>query len=478
MEVEAADFLEGFERRWELPFEPSRGFHAVLAETDSGPRLSVKGSPEEIVGRSTRLRTSAGERRELDREGRERLIARAEELAARGLRVLAIAERRDFDTADGALDEADDAHVGGLTFVGFVGLSDPVRETAARAIRRLEQAGVEVMMITGDHPRTAARIAEELGLDADVEVLTGPQIERMGDEELDAHLVDARVIARATPHQKVRIVESLQRCGRIVAMTGDGGNDASAIRLADAGIALGQGASDAAREAADLIVVDGRIETIVDAIAEGRAMWSSVRDAVSLLIGGNLGEIGFTVASGMFGDDEPLNARQLLLVNLLTDVAPALSIALRPPDPEDLEEVMRVRPEEALGEPLDRDISLRATATAAGAAAAWATTRLLPGGRRAASTAGLLAVVGSQLGQTLATGAPTRETVAASVGSAAFLLAVVETPGLSQLFGCRPVGPIALSIAAGSSAAATAGAALGPAVWRRIRALRTAETSR
>lgn len=254
-------------------------------------------------------------------------------------------------------------------------------------------------------------------------------------------------------------------------MTGDGANDAAAIRLADVGIAVGARSTVAARDAADLIVTGERIEIIVDAIAEGRAMWKSVRDAVSILSGGNLGEIGFALFSGLLGGESPLNARQLLLVNLLTDVAPAMAIALRAPSEAAMAGHLSEGPEVSLGEALDRDIAMRAITTATGAATAWLTTHLLPGGRRSASTVGLLALVGSQLGQTLISGAPTPAIIGASLGSAALMLAVVETPIVSHLFGCRPVGPIGLGVALGGASLATgASVVLPPAIaWAQRR---------
>src|ERR1019366_6199893 len=179
------------------------------------------------------------------------------------------------------------------------------------------------------------------------------------------------VFARVTPAHKMRIVRAYQRIGRTVAMTGDGANDAPAIRLADTGIALGSRGSPSAREVADLIVLDDRIETIIDAIVEGRAMWASVRDALAILIGGNLGEVGFTLASTAIAGASPLGARQLLLVNLLTDMLPAMTIALRPPARRSPEELLHEGPEASLGGALVRQIGLRAATTTARATGAW-----------------------------------------------------------------------------------------------------------
>jgi magnesium-transporting ATPase (P-type) len=184
-------------------------------------------------------------------------------------------------------------------------------------------------------------------------------------------------------------------------------------------------------------------------------MWAAVRDAVSILVGGNLGEIGFTLAAGLVDGKPPLNARQLLLVNLLTDVAPAMAIALRPPSQATLESLASEGPDASLGEPLNREIVERAVITGLGAGAAWITARSM-GSKERADTVGLLALVGTQLGQTILSGGMTPPVLATSIGSAAFLAAIVQTPGLSGLFGCTPLGPIGWATALGASAGATA----------------------
>ena len=458
LSIEEGFGLESWSRSEELPFTSERGYYAALGADAQGPLLALKGAPEVIL-----------ERCQLDDEAHGRLTQRSEKLAGQGLRVLAVAQGR---PGEGRLHEE---AVQKLEFLGFVTLHDPPRQASSTAIERIRGAGIEVMMITGDHPETARQIARELGLigeDAPASaVITGPELAEFGPDELAGRLGELRVIARAAPADKVRIVRALQQQGRTVAMTGDGANDASAIRLADVGIALGERATAAARDAADLVVADERIETIVDAIAEGRAMWSSVRDAIAILTGGNLGEIGFTVLASLF-DRPPFNARQLLLVNLLTDVAPALAITLRPPEEDQLEQLLGGAAEETLGEELDEAIRARALTTTAGAAVAYIWARLMPFGRRSSPTVALLSLIGTQLGQTLVIGRATREVWAAGLGSAAFLLAVVETPGLSHFFGCRPLGPLGLGIALSSSTTVTFGALavdrLAPAIrrWR------------
>jgi cation-transporting ATPase I len=321
-------------------------------------------------------------------------------------------------------------------------------------------------MITGDHPSTAEAIGSELDIMAGRLIISGTQLARLSDEEVDACIQDVAIFARVTPSQKVRVVRALQRAGRTVAMVGDGANDAPAIRLADVGIAIGEQSTSAARSAADIVLTDERIETLVEAVVEGRAMWASVRDAVSILVGGNLGEIGFTLAAGLVDGRPPLSARQLLLVNLLTDVAPAMAIALRPPSRTTLASLVNEGPDASLAQPLNRDIAARALVTAFGAGTAWSIGRFT-GTRTRANTMGLLALVGTQLGQTLTSGGFSRPVLTTSLASAGLLAVIVQTPVLSQLFGCRPLGPVGWMTALGSSAVATGAGLYAPEVARK-----------
>ncbi|MHB1987296.1 MAG: HAD-IC family P-type ATPase [Acidimicrobiales bacterium] len=453
--VDGSDGLGGWRLLGELAFEPERGYHAVIGDSPRGPRVSVKGAPEIVLPRCTTWRSPEGVT-VIDRSARRRLDAEVERLASQGLRVLAVAERP-ASTRPHLADE----RVSDMQLLGFLGLADGVRPTAAAAVADLRAAGVSVVMMTGDHPATAAAIAKELEILNGVPVLTGADLDSWSDGELDAALGEATVFARVTPAHKMRIVRAYQRIGRIVAMTGDGANDAPAIRLAHTGIALGGRGSAAARDAADLIVLDDRIETIIDAIGEGRAMWASVRDAVAILIGGNLGEIGFIVSSTAITGASPLGARQLLLVNLLTDMLPAMTIALRAPDRRSPEELLHEGPEASLGGPLVRQIGLRAATTAAGAMGGWALARSTGSSRRA-STVALAALVGTQLGQTAALGVRSPVVLASTFVSAGVLVGIIQTPGVSHFFGCRPIGPVGWGIAIGSSAVATGASVVAP----------------
>ncbi|MEU9380864.1 cation-translocating P-type ATPase, partial [Streptomyces sp. NPDC048279] len=449
----------GWRRTSSLPFEPSRGFHATQGHCGEHRILSVKGAPEEVVGRCA---TRGG--RHLDRKGRKALLTTGEKLAAKGHRILAVAELRQAPGGD-LTDEA----VDGLDFLGFLAFADRVRDTAREAVRRLADAGVHTVMITGDHPGTAQSMARELGVLDGRRLVTGAELDDLDDHALDKLLPDVGVVARGTPEHKVRVVQAFQRLGRTVAMTGDGANDAPAIRLADLGIAFGTRATPAARAAADIVVTDDRLETVLAALMEGRAMWASVRQALAILVGGNLGEIAFTLLGAAATGTSPLTARQLLLVNLFTDLAPAMAVALRPPHPEVTERVTREGPEASLGTALTEEVACRAAATALGATAGWLAARFTGRATRARTVA-LVALVGTQLGQTLLVGGRSGAIIVSSLGSLAVLAAVVQTPGLSQFFGCTPLGPIAWSIALSAAAGATVSSLFLPPLIARIHA--------
>jgi magnesium-transporting ATPase (P-type) len=422
----------GWRHTSSLPFEPSRGFHAARGRHGEQRILSVKGAPEEVV-----QRCATRDGRPLDGNGRRAILRAGQKLAAQGHRILAVAELTEAPRGK-LTDEA----VANLDFLGFLAFADRVRPSAADALRHLAEAGVHIVMITGDHPGTAGATVAELGILDGNRVMTGTELDDLDDHALDALLPDIGVVARGTPVHKVRVVQAFQRLGRTVAMTGDGANDAPAIRIADIGIAFGTRATPAARAAADLVVTDDRLETVLAALVEGRAMWASVRQALAILVGGNLGEIAFTVLGAAATGTSPLTARQLLLVNVFTDLAPAIAVALRPPRPEAAERLLHEGPEASLGEALTYETVVRATATALGATAGWLAARLT--GRAArARTVALVALVGAQLGQTLLAGGRSRAIVLSSLGSLAALAAIVQTPLLSQFFGCTPLGPIA-----------------------------------
>ncbi|MGF7234658.1 MAG: HAD-IC family P-type ATPase [Frankia sp.] len=442
------------ERVAELPFETARGYSATAVRVDGVEVLAVKGAPEALIPRCR-----------LDPTSRRTAVRAATDLARDGLRVLAVARTAGRPSIpDGPADAGDgrtipDAHLRDLELLGFVGLADTPRPSAGPAVRRLAEAGLRVTMVTGDHPVTAAAIAAEVGIPDPAAVVTGPELDQLGDEEYARQVARATVFARTSPEQKVRIVNALQRAGHVVAMTGDGTNDAAAIRAADVGIAVSGFGVAAAQSSADLLLSDADVGRLCDAVFEGRRMWKAIIDAVSVLVGGNAGEIAFILLGTAIGGTSPLSPRQVLLVNVLTDMAPAMALAVRgrPGSPDGEAAGIAGGSQAWRNAALRRALATRGAATAAGATAAWTLARFTGTSARA-STVGMLALVGTQLGQTLTLAGRDPLVLATALGSIAVLAVVVQTPGVSQLFGSRPVGPAGWTTAATCAAAASAGA--------------------
>jgi cation-transporting ATPase I len=439
-------------RTAEAPFDPARAFHATVA----AGRLSAKGATEALLPRCDRVRRDGADQ-PLDEPGRVALRARAEELAGRGLRVLMVAE-------GGAGTTVTDPQ--GLVALGFVGISDPLRPDVPAAVRRCQEAGIRVIMLTGDSPATARAIAREAGLLAGGgDVLTGADIADLYNGDLDARLERAAVLARVTPLDKLRIVESLQRHGHVVAMTGDGVNDAPALRLADVGVAMGRGGTEVARQAADVVLADDDFATLVEALVEGRSFWRNIRRALGLLLGGNLGELGLVVGASVLGLASPLVTRQILAVNLITDALPALAVALQRPADRNLAGLAR-EGEGALDKPLRDDVLRRGVSTAVPALAGYLLA--LPAGLPQARAVAFAGIVATQLAQTLdagrAEGGLTRPVLGAVAGSGGLLLATLTVPALRELLLLAAPTPLGWAlIAAGAPAAVLLSRTLGAA---------------
>ncbi|MEU3087804.1 HAD-IC family P-type ATPase [Streptomyces massasporeus] len=429
--LDAAPPDPGWAPTGELPFETRRGYAAAVGrdgDPDMGELLVVKGAPETILPACRDLPGHAWDT--------------AHELAGQGLRVLAVARRA--CRADDAEAELDLPLVD-LEFSGFVALADVPRDTSHALLAELRRSGILPVMLTGDHPETARAIALQLGWPEETEAVTGDELVAMERRERVRVLRGAGVIARVAPEQKLHVVEALQQAGRVVAMAGDGANDAAAIRAADVGVGVESRGSAAARNAADLVLTTGDLSVLVDAVAEGRALWRSVADAVSILIGGNAGEVGFSVLGTLLAGASPLSTRQLLLVNLLTDMFPAMAVAVTPSNDPSTAEHAATGPMglDVLGAPLLRSIRRRGITTCFGAVAAYLIGRLTPGTERRSTTMALCGVVGAQLVQTLSGRRHSTLVWITALGSAAVLAALVQTPGVSHFFGCTPLGPVA-----------------------------------
>ncbi|MET9284531.1 cation-translocating P-type ATPase [Nocardia beijingensis] len=468
----AAEALGDDPRHWdaieEIPFESNRGYAATLGHTTRKLRLIVKGAPEVVLSRCTGVRID-----DTDRPFDERMRERAEQavrgLAEQGLRVLVVA-RRDLSAAPDDVEAA----VAELSLLGFIGLADAPRPQTVPLVTALRRNDISVRMITGDHPVTAAAVARQLGIEAG-QVVTGADLDRL-DETARAELIEqSTVFARVSPEQKVRIVAALRRAGHVVGMTGDGSNDAAAIRTADVGIGLAAQGSVAARNAADMVLTHPDPLVLLHALVEGRGMWQRVGDAVGVLVGGNAGEVAFTLYGTAVSGQAPLGTRQFLLVNMLTDMFPAMALALSregdavdPDDGDDPQaqaqraaERLAELPPARLGPDLLRTLGVRGVATATSASVAWTLGRMT-GTQRRAATIGLVALIGTQLGQTLVSGYRSPLVWVTTAASGAVLGAIVMTPGLCGYFGCRPLDPVGWGIATTCATTATAAAVLLP----------------
>jgi Ca2+-transporting ATPase len=308
----------------EIPFTAERKRMTVLSQHPDGARAHAKGAPEVVVPGCVARRTNAGEE-PLDAGGREVVLAQARAMAERGLRVLAIARKHGASRAD-----AEE----GMTLLGLVGMSDPPRAEARATIETCRRAGIGVVMITGDHPLTAGAIARELGLLPGGRVVTGAEVDGLSDAELEREVESIAVYARVSPAHKLRVVSALQARGQRVAMTGDGVNDAPALKRADIGVAMGVTGTDVSREAAAMTLTDDNFASIVAAVEEGRAIVDNIKKYLMYLLSSNIGEIGLMAGATLMGLPLPLTAVQLLYVNLATDGLPALALAVDPADPD------------------------------------------------------------------------------------------------------------------------------------------------
>jgi len=331
-----------FERIGEIPFTSERKMMSTLAldhEHDDEIVLIAKGAPDVLLERCSRARVGM-DSVELDDALRARILADVDTLSDAALRTLAVAYR---PLGPGEDPQAGESLEHGLIFVGTVGMIDPPREEAAQAIAEARRAGIRVIMITGDHPRTAARIAADLGIvDAGAPALTGVDLDALDDAGLKDAVRKTSVYARVAPRHKLRIVDALQADGNVVAMTGDGVNDAPALKAADIGIAMGLTGTEVTKEAAKMILADDNFATIIEAVREGRGIFDNIRKFLRYLLSSNMGEV-LTVFLGIVGAGVigltapggavvlPLLATQILWLNLVTDSWPALAMGVDPP---------------------------------------------------------------------------------------------------------------------------------------------------
>ncbi len=304
----------------ELPFDSQRKMMSVLTQKDGSYRTYSKGAPDVLLSKCTHF-MSAGGVRELTDTVRRRILSQNEKMARDALRVLAFAYREDV------LEE------NGLIFLGLMGLLDPPRREAYNAVKKCKSAGIRPIMITGDHGLTARAIAEKVGIfSMGDRVVTGSELDKLDDDALSRLLPSISVFARVTPAHKLRIVRALKAQGHIVAMTGDGVNDAPAIKEADIGVSMGITGTDVTKSAADVILLDDNFATLVSAVEEGRVIYQNIRKFIRYLLSCNIGEVVTMFFAMLLGLPVPLIPIQILLINLVTDGLPAIALSLEPAD--------------------------------------------------------------------------------------------------------------------------------------------------
>jgi Ca2+-transporting ATPase len=324
----------------EIPFSSERkrmsvicqDTHRELRTENAQYQIFTKGSPELILQRCDLVQTG-GQSITLQPEHRQQILEQNDQLAAEGLRVLGLAYKplEKFSSEPTDAETTEDR----LIWLGLVGMLDAPRPEVKEAVKRCRDAGIRPVMITGDHQLTAACIAHQLGISASGDrVLTGQQLQQLSQSELEQEVKQVSVYARVAPEHKLRIVQALQKQGEFVAMTGDGVNDAPALKQADIGIAMGITGTDVSKEASDMILLDDNFATIVAATEEGRVVYSNIRRFVKYILGSNIGEVLTIAAAPLIGLGEvPLTPLQILWMNLVTDGLPALALALEPPEP-------------------------------------------------------------------------------------------------------------------------------------------------
>ncbi len=344
--VEPRAMRHAWTRTDAVPFDARHAYMATLNhDHEHRAFILVKGAPERVLAMCGTQRARDGGEEALDQAYWHKAM---NEIGALGQRVLAFAQRP-VAPAQTVLEHSD---LENLTLLGVAGMIDPPRAEAAQAIEECRNAGIRVKMITGDHARTAAAIGRQIGLAGATKVLTGGELERMDDEELKAAVLDCDVFARTSPAHKLRLVTALQSHGLSVAMTGDGVNDAPALKRADVGIAMGCKGSQAAREAAELVLADDNFASIVAAVREGRTVYANIRKVISWMLPTNAGEAVIISAALLLGLALPVVPIQILWINLVTECTLALALAFEPADPAVMRQAPRARQEGLLGRAL------------------------------------------------------------------------------------------------------------------------------
>ena len=323
--VEEVAYRQQHPRLGEIAFDSDRKLMSTLHDIDGTPTLLTKGAIDVMLGRATKIFTSKGVL-PLDEAGKQEILRVNNALSEQGLRVLAFGYRPLDAVRPLTLEDETD-----MTFVGLISMIDPPREESVQAVADAKRAGIRTVMITGDHKVTATAIARKIGIFTDGDMaLEGVELDAMSDEELDQKLAKIAVYARVSPENKIRIVDAWQRKGRIVSMTGDGVNDAPALKKADIGVAMGITGTEVSKDAASMILEDDNFATIVKAVLNGRNVYENIKNAIQFLLSGNMAAILCVLFASIVGLPMPFAPVHLLFINLLTDSLPAIAICMEP----------------------------------------------------------------------------------------------------------------------------------------------------
>ncbi|MDE6783900.1 MAG: cation-translocating P-type ATPase [Ruminococcus sp.] len=372
----------------EFPFDSETRFMAVHCKESAEKRLYFKGAEEVILPRCSQYISSDGEIKTLTSGIRKEISRKTLEMSDKALRVLALAY---------CVSETFDPERGNLIFLGISGMLDPPREEARTAIRKCAAASVKTVMITGDHKNTAVAVAKKAGLLRNGKALTGAELDRMTDSQLDDCIDECTVFARVEPVHKLRIVRSFKRKGEIVTMTGDGVNDAPAIKEADVGVAMGITGTDVTKQAADVVLLDDNLATLVNAVEQGRCVYSNIRKFVRYLLACNIGEVLTMFLGILMGMPIVLMPVQILLVNLVTDGLPAIALGLEPPESDIMSRPPRKSTEGFFAGGLMWKIVFRGILIGLSTLASFTSVMHMGGDIKACRTAALITLVVSQL---------------------------------------------------------------------------------
>ncbi len=372
----------------ELPFDSETRFMAVYCREGGTKRIYFKGAEEVMLSRCSRYLDDNGKTAALTSAVKNSIHKKVLEMSDKALRVLVL-----------AYSESDEfsPHMGNLVFLGVAGMLDPPREEAKTAIKKCAAASVKTVMITGDHKNTAVAIAKKAGLLKNGKAATGAELDAMSDEELDRRIGEYTVFARVEPAHKLRIVRSFKRKGEIVTMTGDGVNDAPAIKEADVGVAMGITGTDVTKQAADVILLDDNLATLVNAVEQGRCVYANIRKFVRYLLSCNIGEVLTMFLGIIMGMPVVLLPVQILLVNLVTDGLPAIALGLEPPEKDIMSRPPRKSTEGFFAGGLMWKIVIRGILIGLSTLASFTSVMHMGGSLEACRTAALITLVASQL---------------------------------------------------------------------------------